>query len=202
MVGIEEMCFFKCPLLINVCVGDRQESFGKEPLLLCSFEYLYHLSLMCGREPTLTPITSPINLVFSMSVCSTWVGTEAQHHIGVSLSSLPSRANFDHKFFNGYHVSHNCPVFIVLHIFKPRELDVKHIENLMGTWWKLIGNIKIPKDPTKKHNYKQKKLKPKLNMPTKHNFTFCIGYYFLCKNGHFSNHGRKLCCCCKVCNLS
>ncbi len=130
-------------------MGDRQESFGKEPLLLCSFEYLYYLSLMCGREPTLTPITSPINLVFSMSVCSTWVGTEAQHHIGVSLSSLPSRANFDHKFFNGYHVSHNCPVFIVLHIFKPRELDVKHIENLMGTPWS-------QKIQTKKHKLQAK----------------------------------------------
>jgi len=105
MVGIEEFFLKKCSLLINVCVGDRQESFGKEPLLLCSFEYLYYLSLLCGREPTLTPITWPVNLVFSMSVCSTWVGTEAAHHIGVSLSSLhPGRANFDHKFFNGYHV--------------------------------------------------------------------------------------------------
>jgi hypothetical protein len=181
-------------------VGDRQESFGKEPLLLCSFEYLYYyLSLLCGREPTLTPITWPIHLVFSMSVCSTWVRTEAEHHIGVSLSSLHQGPTLIISFLMVTMFDIIALFFLVLHIFKPRELDVKHVENLMGTYWE-------HQDPNgskpRSTNYKQKKLKPKLNMPTKHDFTFCNVYYFLCKNGHFSNRGRKLCCCCKACNPS
>lgn len=68
----------------------------------------------------------------------------------------------------------------------------------MGTWWELQDPKRSKPRST---NYKQKKIKPKLNMPTKHDFTFCIVYYFLCKNGHLSNCGRKLCCC-KVCNPS
>ncbi len=128
-------------------MGDRQESFGKEPLLLCSFEYLYYLSLLCGREPTLTPITWPIHLVFSMSVCSTWVRTEAEHHIGVSLSSLHPGPTLIMSFLMVTMFDIIALFFLVLHIFKPRELDVKHVENLMGTWWELIGNTKIPMDP-------------------------------------------------------